>query len=180
MLGPQRILSFTRAAGKMQKFSLKAFDTMRSSGAIPIAANPTTSAPLRFHQTSSNTNPRDLSLDFVDPSGDVLTVDAAVGDSILEVAHRHEIELEGACEGVCACSTCHVILTDDIYETLAENEETEASEDEEDMLDMAFGLTETSRLGCQIKLTRDMNGAVFRLPQATRNFYVDGHVPKPH
>jgi len=54
------------------------------------------------------------------------------------------------------------------------------SEDEEDMLDMAFGLTETSRLGCQITVTAEMDGAVLELPKATRNFYVDGHVPKPH
>lgn len=55
-----------------------------------------------------------------------------------------------------------------------------ASEDEEDMLDMAFGLEENSRLGCQIVLTKEMDGEVFRQPFATRNFYVDGHVPKPH
>jgi len=54
------------------------------------------------------------------------------------------------------------------------------SEDEEDMLDMAFGLTVTSRLGCQIKVTKEMDGAVLKMPSATRNFYVDGHVPKPH
>jgi len=56
----------------------------------------------------------------------------------------------------------------------------EASEDEEDMLDMAFGLTETSRLSCQLTVTPDMEGAVWEMPKATRNFYVDGHVAKPH
>jgi ferredoxin len=56
----------------------------------------------------------------------------------------------------------------------------EPSEDEEDMLDMAFGLTNTSRLACQIDVREDMNGEVIRLPTATRNFYVDGHTPKPH
>lgn len=45
---------------------------------------------------------------------------------------------------------------------------------------MAFGLTETSRLGCQIKVTEDMDGISLSMPAATRNFYVDGHVPKPH
>ena len=60
------------------------------------------------------------------------------------------------------------------------NEETEPSEDEEDMLDMAFGLTDVSRLGCQVKVTKEMEGQVFSLPAATRNFYVDGHVPQPH
>lgn len=45
---------------------------------------------------------------------------------------------------------------------------------------MAFGLTATSRLGCQVKVTEEMNQMVVRLPAATRNFYVDGHVPQPH
>lgn len=107
-------------------------------------------------------------------------VQAKVGDNILRLAQRNDIPLEGACEGVCACSTCHVILTDELYDTLMNNEETEPSEDEEDMLDMAFGLTDVSRLGCQVKVTKEMEGQVFSLPAATRNFYVDGHVPQPH
>lgn len=76
---------------------------------------------------------------------------------------------------VCACSTCHLILPPDLYDQLPE-----PSEDEEDMLDMAFGLTETSRLGCQITVTPAMEGVVLEMPKATRNFYVDGHKPKPH
>jgi ferredoxin len=88
---------------------------------------------------------------------------------------RHGIELEGACEGVCACSTCHVILEPDVFDRLPE-----ASEDEEDMLDQAFGLTASSRLGCQVVVTPDMDGIAVQLPAATRNFYVDGHVPVPH
>ena len=76
---------------------------------------------------------------------------------------------------VCACSTCHLILPSDLYHQLPE-----PSEDEDDMLDMAFGLTETSRLGCQITVTPAMEGVVLEMPKATRNFYVDGHKPKPH
>ena len=76
---------------------------------------------------------------------------------------------------VCACSTCHLILPADLYRQLPD-----PSEDEEDMLDMAFGLTETSRLGCQITVTPAMDGVVLQMPKATRNFYVDGHKPKPH
>jgi len=82
---------------------------------------------------------------------------------------------QGACECSVACSTCHVILEEDLFDALPL-----ASEDEDDMLDMAFGLTETSRLGCQIHISEDMEGAKITLPQATRNFYVDGHVPEPH
>jgi ferredoxin len=63
---------------------------------------------------------------------------AAVGSTLLEAAHRSDIDLEGACEGSVACSTCHVILEPDVFDALEE-----ASEDEDDMLDSAFGLRET-------------------------------------
>lgn len=117
-----------------------------------------------------------VNVTFLQPDGKTRTeVQALVGETLLQTAHRNEIDLEGACEGVCACSTCHLILPVDLYDKLPE-----PSEDEEDMLDMAFGLTETSRLGCQITVTEDMEGIVFEMPKATRNFYVDGHKPKPH
>ena len=67
-----------------------------------------------------------------------------------------------------ACSTCHVILKDEIYDELEE-----ACEEEEDLLDLAYGLTHTSRLGCQIMITEEMEGMEVKLPSATRNFYVD-------
>lgn len=102
-------------------------------------------------------------------------VEAKTGMSILEVAHANDIDLEGACESSMACSTCHVILEDPVFDELEE-----ACEDEEDMLDMAFGLTDTSRLGCQVIVDEGFEGTTVTLPQATRNFYVDGHVPKPH
>lgn len=104
-----------------------------------------------------------------------LRVEARIGETILQTAHRNNVDLEGACEGVCACSTCHLIFQEDVFDRLEE-----PTEDEEDMLDMAFGLTATSRLGCQVKVTQDMEGMEVRLPAATRNFYVDGHVPQPH
>jgi ferredoxin len=91
-------------------------------------------------------------------------VEALVGRSILEVAHQNEIDLEGACEGSLACATCHVILEEDVYNKLDEPEEAE-----EDMLDLAFGLTHTSRLGCQIILTKELDGMKIILPSATRN-----------
>jgi 2Fe-2S iron-sulfur cluster binding domain len=75
----------------------------------------------------------------------------------------------GACEGSVACSTCHVILSPEHYDLLPEPED-----DENDMLDMAFALTDTSRLGCQVKLTRDLDGMTATMPSATRNMFVDG------
>src|SRR3954453_21159525 len=102
---------------------------------------------------------------FVKTDGTRLEVEAPVGLSVLEIAPRNSLfELEGACEGSLACSTCHVVVDPDWYEALKE-----ASEDEEDMLDLAFGLTATSRLGCQIKMTEELDGLVVRLPASTRN-----------
>jgi 2Fe-2S ferredoxin len=95
-------------------------------------------------------------------------VDAPLGLSVLEVAHRNQIDLEGACEGSLACSTCHVIVDPEDYERLPA-----AAEAEEDMLDLAFGLTHTSRLGCQIIMTPELDGLRVRLPAATRNIQVD-------
>src|ERR1700685_2009252 len=91
-------------------------------------------------------------------------VDAPVGLSVLEVAHKHGVDIEGACEGSLACSTCHVIVDPEWYDLLKE-----ASEDEEGMLDLAFGLTKTSRLGCQIVMTEELDGLTVKLPPGTRN-----------
>jgi 2Fe-2S ferredoxin len=101
---------------------------------------------------------------FVERDGSRREVDAPLGLSVLEIAHRHKIDIEGACEGSLACSTCHVIVDPDWYDLLKE-----ATEDEEDMLDLAFGLTKTSRLGCQIIITEELDGLTVRLPSATRN-----------
>jgi 2Fe-2S ferredoxin len=105
---------------------------------------------------------------FVYPDGKEKTVDAPNGTSVLEIAHKHDIPLEGACEGSLACSTCHVIVDKEWYGKLKE-----ASEDEEDMLDLAFGLTHTSRLGCQIIMSDALDGLKVTLPSATRNMQVD-------
>ncbi len=87
-----------------------------------------------------------------------------VGTTVLEAAHSNNISLEGACEGSLACSTCHVIVDEKFYSKLDE-----ASEDEEDMLDLAFGLTPTSRLGCQIIMTKELDGLTLVVPDETRN-----------
>jgi len=105
---------------------------------------------------------------FILPNGERKEVEGKEGESVLELAHENGIDLEGACEGSLACSTCHVIVDPEFYDKLDE-----PSEDEEDMLDLAFALTHTSRLGCQIDLTSDLDGLVVTLPAATRNMQVD-------
>ncbi len=103
------------------------------------------------------------------PDGSLKEIEAEKGLSVLEVAHKNDIPLEGACEGSLACSTCHVVVEDDaVFDSLSE-----ASEEEEDMLDLAFGLTTTSRLGCQIIVDDSIDGIVLRIPEATRNVSVE-------
>jgi len=116
-----------------------------------------------------------VKLVFVNADKTETVVAAAVGTSLLEVARAHKLDLEGACESSMACSTCHIILDPSIYSQLPQ-----ACADEEDMLDLAFGLTPTSRLGCQIKVAEYMEGTKVRLPAATRNLYVDGFKPTTH
>ena len=105
---------------------------------------------------------------FIDADGTRLEVDAALGDSVLDIARENNIAIEGACEGSMACSTCHVIVDKKWYRKLERS-----SEDEEDMLDLAFGLTRTSRLGCQIEITEALDGLVVSLPKETRNILMD-------
>lgn len=146
------------------------------------------SAPSRKLQTSiylrqseeGSSNVEDTDEDvvnvvFIDRSGQKIPVKAKVGDNVLYLAQRHGIDLEGACEASLACSTCHVYVHEEYFDKLPDPEERE-----DDMLDMAPMLQENSRLGCQIILTPELDGIELTLPKVTRNFYVDGHVPKPH
>lgn len=101
---------------------------------------------------------------FVHPDGREQVCDAPEGLSVLEVAHRSLIDLEGACEGSMACSTCHVIVDPEWYGKLSA-----ASEEEEDMLDLTIGLKRTSRLGCQIRMTKGLDGLRVSLPKEHQN-----------
>lgn len=98
-------------------------------------------------------------------NGERKEIEAKDGLSILEVAHQNNISLEGACEGSLACSTCHVIVKEQsTFDKLGE-----ATEEEEDMLDLAFGVTLTSRLGCQIIVSDEIDGIELVVPSETRN-----------
>ena len=82
----------------------------------------------------------------------------------MEGAVRHNLDMEGACEGNMACSTCHVIVDPDWSGKLSR-----PAEEEEDMLDLVYGLRRTSRLGCQIIMTAELDGLTLRLPSESRN-----------
>lgn len=105
---------------------------------------------------------------FIVQNGERVEINAPEGLSLLEIARKHDIDIEGACEGSLACSTCHVIVDAEDFERLED-----PTEDEEDMLDLAFGLTRTSRLGCQIILTEELDGLTVSLPAETRNMLLD-------
>ncbi|CAI5466785.1 unnamed protein product [Closterium sp. Yama58-4] len=144
------------------------------SASRAAAASKAASAP------ASHSTPEDaeesIEVTFVQRDGSEAVVQVPVGTNMLQAAHDNDIDLEGACEGSLACSTCHVIVMDEEqYSKMPE-----PTDEENDMLDLAFGLTETSRLGCQVIATKDLNGLCLKLPSATRNFAVDGFVPKPH
>ncbi len=105
---------------------------------------------------------------FIETNGNRKEVSAPIGLSVMEIAHRHGVDIEGACDGSLACSTCHVIVDPAWAGRLDE-----ASEDEEDMLDLAFGLEETSRLGCQIIMSEELDGLTVKLPAETRNMLLE-------
>ncbi|KAG0041158.1 hypothetical protein BGZ83_002232, partial [Gryganskiella cystojenkinii] len=103
-------------------------------------------------------------VNFIMQDGEEITVQAHEGESLLDVAWANDIDIEGACEASLACSTCHLILDEGSYSKLEE-----PTDEENDMLDLAFGLTDTSRLGCQVLMNKELNGIIARLPSVTRN-----------
>lgn len=124
-----------------------------------------TSASLKHGHIDPPKPGEERKVTFIDKEGDSHTYEVADGDNLLDIAQANELEMEGACGGSCACSTCHVIVADEgLYDQMEE-----PSDDENDMLDLAFGLTETSRLGCQVKMSKELDGLVVKLPSMTRN-----------
>jgi 2Fe-2S ferredoxin len=101
---------------------------------------------------------------FVKPDGVRVVVSAPIGDSMLEVAHANKIDLEGACGGETACSTCHMYVDAAFFKKLPEMEEAE-----EDMLDLAAGLKDNSRLGCQVYAAKELEGMIVTLPAEVNN-----------
>ena len=92
-------------------------------------------------------------------------VEGKPGDRLLDVAWGARQPLEGACEGVMACSTCHVIVDKGDFEKLPP-----ASEEEEDLLDLAAHATRTSRLACQILMSEELDSLSVRIPPSARNW----------
>ena len=109
-----------------------------------------------------------IKINFILPSGELIETTVPVETSVMEGAHNDSNvgikNLEGACEGSLACSTCHVIMKPDEFAKLEP-----ATESEEDMLDLAFGVTSTSRLCCQIIASKQIEGFTFQIPVNSKN-----------
>jgi len=100
-------------------------------------------------------------------NGEKHTVQAKEGDNLLDVVINNDVDIDGfgACEGTLACSTCHLIFTDEDFKKIDE----EATDEELDMLDLAFGLTDTSRLGCQVCMSKALDGVVVKVPEGVND-----------
>lgn len=124
-----------------------------------------TTSPTRHGHIDPPKPGEELYVTFIEKDGQEHKFAVSAGDNLLDIAQANDLEMEGACGGSCACSTCHVIVVDEeYYDKMPEPED-----DENDMLDLAFGLTETSRLGCQVKMTKELDGLAVKLPSMTRN-----------
>lgn len=106
-----------------------------------------------------------ITVRFLTPDGDLAAeAQANAGDRLLEIGQARGMPLEGTCEGQMACSTCHVIVEPSDFDRLPR-----ASEEEEDMLDLAVGAVRTSRLSCQIILDESLDGLTVRVPSEHRD-----------
>ncbi len=96
---------------------------------------------------------------FIDPDGTRHQLSVGAGLSVLDIARRNDIAIEGACEGCLSCSTCHVVVDPQDYQRLPAPDE-----DEAEMLNLAFGLTATSRLGCRVRMSEELDGLTVTVP----------------
>ena len=101
-----------------------------------------------------------VKITFIDKNKVKKDVDCNSGETLLEVIKNNNIDLIGACDGACACGTCHIYIDE---ETLKKIDP--ASENEENVLDVVFNVKPNSRLACQIVITEQMEGAIITIPE---------------
>ena len=105
-----------------------------------------------------------VSVTFVKQDGSKHAVkNAKLGQNLLDIVIDHDVDIDGfgACEGTLACSTCHLIFKDEDFKKIPD----EATDEELDMLDLAYGLEDTSRLGCQVCMTKELDGMEVTVPE---------------
>lgn len=108
-----------------------------------------------------------IKVNFVTANGEKVTAEGAAGTNLLALGQAASMPLEGTCEGQMACSTCHVVISAEWFGRLPP-----ASEEEEDMLDLAAGVSATSRLSCQIELTQELDGIEVLMPDIWRDMQI--------
>eukprot|EP00123_Amoebidium_parasiticum_P011920 comp20989_c0_seq1/m.28130 comp20989_c0_seq1/g.28130 ORF comp20989_c0_seq1/g.28130 comp20989_c0_seq1/m.28130 type:complete len:161 (-) comp20989_c0_seq1:105-587(-) len=149
----------SRCLGRLGALVVQQTTTAATSSSVgPIVAM----GVQRWFSSTAQRNGEKVHITFVDEDGDRHPVEANEGETVLDVAHANDVDLEGACEGTLACSTCHVVVDKEHFPLIPDPEEEEL-----DMLDLAIGLEDTSRLGCQIKLTKQLDGMVCKIPSMT-------------
>ena len=131
--------------------------------------------PFSSLEVSYDSSPEYVTVTFIDKDQTPVEVRAKVGSHLVSVAHANGIDIEGRCEASMVCCTCHVIFEPEFYNRIPK-----PKEEEEDLLDLMNGLTETSRLGCQVYVTKEFEGAKIKLPprhrprKAAGSIYVEG------
>ncbi|KAK4418620.1 Adrenodoxin-like protein 2, mitochondrial [Sesamum alatum] len=136
------------------------------------------STAAKLDSEDGNEEKEKINVTFVDKDGEDIHIKVPLGMSMLEAAHENDIDLEGACEGSLACSTCHVIVMDvDHYKT---NYQIQQMRKTIFLCVHYVKIFCRSRLGCQIIAKPELEGLRLAIPAATRNFAVDGFKPKPH
>jgi len=135
--------------------------------ALAPRAGPAAALPKRTFQTGLLRRKEDISVTYVFPDGGRSVAKGKEGDNLLDLAINNDVEIDGfgACEGTLACSTCHLIFSQEVFDKLPD----EATDEELDMLDLAYGLTDTSRLGCQVCISKDLNGIEVKLPEGVHD-----------
>jgi len=121
----------------------------------------------KFHTGKPMAKLEDISVTFIEQNGTKIEAKGKEGDNLLDIIVNNDIDIDGfgACEGTLACSTCHVIFSQEDFDRLSE----EATDEELDMLDLAYGLTDTSRLGCQVCITKELSGLNVQLPEGVND-----------
>ena len=119
----------------------------------------------RCNFSTAQNNGNDLiTIKFLTQNGEEVETKSKTGSTLLDVCLDNELDVEGACGGECCCSTCHVYLPKDLFDSLESPDE-----DELDMLDLAIAVKDTSRLGCQIKINNSFQGTTIELPKEVVN-----------
>ncbi|XP_046837027.1 adrenodoxin-like protein 2, mitochondrial [Vespa crabro] len=129
---------------------------------IPIISFVRTSSSSSSSTSQPLSEKQEVSITFVRASGQRIKAKGKVGDTILDIVVNNEVDLDGygACEGTLTCSTCHLIFPKEVYDSLPDK----PTDEELDMLDLAYDLTDTSRLGCQIVMTKELDGIEVKVP----------------